>query len=35
MSVNKAKKVKMATKSCPECDQQVRKCIDMVHFDIL
>lgn len=23
MSVNKAKKVKMATKSCPECDQQI------------
>ncbi|TNM90492.1 hypothetical protein fugu_002781 [Takifugu bimaculatus] len=25
MSTNKTKKVKMATKSCPECDQQVRK----------
>lgn len=24
MSTNKTKKVKMATKSCPECDQQVR-----------
>ena len=24
MSTNKVKKVKMATKSCPECDQQVR-----------
>ncbi|XP_023672385.1 UPF0547 protein C16orf87 homolog isoform X1 [Paramormyrops kingsleyae] len=23
MSANKAKKVKMATKSCPECDQQI------------
>lgn len=23
MSANKVKKVKMATKSCPECDQQV------------
>lgn len=23
MSTNKTKKVKMATKSCPECDQQV------------
>ena len=27
MSANKTKKVKMATKSCPECDQQVRKYI--------
>lgn len=26
MSGNKTKKVKMATKSCPECDQQVREC---------
>lgn len=25
MSTNKTKKVKMATKSCPECDQQVRQ----------
>lgn len=25
MSTNKTKKVKMATKSCPECDQQVRE----------
>lgn len=27
MSANKTKKVKMATKSCPECDQQVRKSV--------
>lgn len=25
MSSSRAKKVKMATKSCPECDQQVRR----------
>lgn len=25
----KVKKVKMATKSCPECDQQVRFCLSM------
>lgn len=29
MSTNKVKKVKMATKSCPECDQQVRCCLRM------
>ena len=27
MSANKTKKVKMATKSCPDCDQQVREYI--------
>lgn len=27
MSAGRAKKVKMATKSCPECDQQVRPAV--------
>ncbi len=29
MSTIKVKKVKMATKSCPECDQQVRFCLSI------